>query len=303
MWTMLYKPRTKPNELIILERLNRRMKLNHKVKQDYFNLLKGYEGELLFDSFTEKIQNECFILNDLLFEVNNTTFQIDSLILFKDHIYIYEVKNFEGDYYIEADKLFRKPRFEVIHPLHQLSRCASLLRQLLLSLGYNSQINSSVVFIHPNFTLYQAPLDKPIIFQTQLKRYIENLNTLPSILTNKHKKLAEQLLALHKSESPYKRLPVYNYEQLQKGIICLKCNSFSGAVDKNKYSCNACEHKEPLDEVILRGIKEFKILFPDKKLTTNIIHDWCQIVPERRIRNILLHHFTKIGNYRWTYFE
>ena len=147
----MYKPRTKPNELLILEVLNKRMKLEIEEKQHFLNLKKGYEGKELFDKHAEKLQCECLILKDLLLEVNNTTFQIDSLIIVQGKIYLYEVKNYEGDYYYQSEKLFKKPHLEVINPFHQLSRSESLLRQLLLSIGFKPQLVSSIIFINPNF--------------------------------------------------------------------------------------------------------------------------------------------------------
>ncbi|MEH7225104.1 nuclease-related domain-containing protein [Bacillus sp. JJ1566] len=104
---MLFKARNKSGELITLEILNKRSDLSSKDKQYFLNLKKGYEGELLFDSLTEKLQCECLILNDLLLEVNNTTFQIDSSIFIDGKIHSYEVKNFEGDYYYESNKLLK----------------------------------------------------------------------------------------------------------------------------------------------------------------------------------------------------
>ncbi|MFA1821911.1 nuclease-related domain-containing protein [Virgibacillus oceani] len=299
---MIYKSRTEPAELTILKALKGRMNLNSKHKQRYLNIKKGYEGELLFDSFTVKLQCECLILNDLLLEANSTTFQIDSLIITQKKMYFYDVKNFEGDYYYESDKLYKKPELEFINPLHQLSRGESLLRQLLLSHGFNFPVDSSLVFINQRFTLYQAPLDKPIILPTQVKNNLNHLNIQPSKLTNKHKKLADQLISLHKN-SPPKQIPTYDFEQLRKGMLCPKCHSLSGTAGKQVKVCNKCQHEEPLDEAILRSIKEYTILFPNKKITTNTIHQWCQIVPKRRIRNTLLRNFTKAGNHRWTYFE
>ena len=63
---MPYKSRTESTELLILGSLNIRMNLSDKDRQHYFNLKKGYEGEVIFDSLTEKLQCECLILNDLL---------------------------------------------------------------------------------------------------------------------------------------------------------------------------------------------------------------------------------------------
>jgi len=301
---MAYKPRTKSKELIILEILNDRMILDAKYKQHYFNLKKGYEGEMLFDSLTEKLQCECLILNDLLLEVNNTIFQIDSIIITGETIYLYEVKNYEGDYYYESDSLYKKPRLETLNPLHQLIRSKSLLHKLLLNLGFNLPITGSVVFINPNFTLYQAPLDKPIIFPTQVKNHLSKLSKISSKITEKHKNLADQLLSLHITDSPYEKIPPYDYNQLRKGMICPKCHSFSVTVGIKKCICRECGYEELVESSVLKGVKEFKILFPNEKITTILIHDWCQVVQsEKRIRNILLNNFSKVGSKRWTYYE
>ncbi|GGB40003.1 hypothetical protein GCM10011409_16920 [Lentibacillus populi] len=302
---MFYKPRTMSNELIILELLNERKNLPRKDKQHYFNLNKGYEGEVLFDALTENLQCECLILNDLLLKVNNTTFQIDSLIIAHGKIYFYEVKNYEGDYYYESDKLFkRNPKVEVINPLYQLGRSESLLRQLLLSIGFNPQIDASVVFINPKFTLYQAPLDKPIIFPTQVNQYIENFNAIPSKLSEKHKKVADQLLSLNNTDSPYKQIPSFYYDELRKGITCSKCHSFNLSVEKRKCICHECGNGEPVTDAVMRSVKEFKILFPNEKITTNIIHDWCQVVQSKKtIRRILATNFNIVGVHQWTYYE
>ncbi|WP_164667564.1 nuclease-related domain-containing protein [Virgibacillus doumboii] len=301
---MLYKPRTKSTELRILELLNTRMKLTDKDRGHYIRLKKGYEGEVQFDNLTEKLQCECLILNDLLLEVNSTTFQIDSLMIFQRLIRFYEVKNLEGDYYCESDKIYRKPRKEIINPLHQLSRSESLLRQLFSSLGTNPSIESSVVFINPKFTLYQAPLDKPIIFPTQIERHMNQLNSQTSKLTNKHKNLADQLIALNIKDSPFKQLPPYDYDQLRKGITCPKCHSFSVTVDSRKCVCQYCGHAELVGDAVMRSVEEFKILFPDEKITTNVIYDWCSVIASKeRIRYILLNNFTRVGSGRWSYFE
>ncbi|WP_176446534.1 nuclease-related domain-containing protein [Lentibacillus sp. CBA3610] len=301
---MPYKPRTKPPELITLELLNCRMNFTSQEKRHYLSLKKGYEGEKQFDTLTEKLQCDCLILDDLLLEVNNTTFQIDSLIITHGNASFYEVKNYTGDYYYESDKLFKKPNLQVVNPLHQLSRSETLLRQLLLSSGFNLSIDSSVIFINPEFTLYQAPLDKPIIFPNQLNRYMNELNALPAKLTKNDVKLAEQLVSLNMSDSPFEQLPSYDYDQLRKGIICPNCRSFSINVVRRKCICQDCGYSELASNAILRSTKEFKILFPNEKITTNIIHNWCQVVPSKqRIRNVLLNNFTRSGAHRWSYFE
>ncbi|TFJ92000.1 nuclease-related domain-containing protein [Lentibacillus salicampi] len=301
---MLYKPRTKPAELQILSALNTRMTLSTKDRQHFFNLSKGYEGEVKFDALTEKLQCDCYILNDLLLQANNATFQIDTLIITAKTIYIYEVKNHEGEYYYESEKLFKLPQYEIVNPLHQSGRSESLLRQLLLKHKVSLPIEASVVFINPEFTLYQAPLDKPIILPTQVKKHLSQLNSIPSALNEKHKRLADKLCALHIQESPYQKLPSYTYEELRKGIPCLKCHSLSTVVEGHKLECRECCHKEALANTIMRAVKEFMLLFPKHKITTRAIHDWCRIVySHRRIQKVLNQHFTRVGSNRWIYYK
>lgn len=299
---MLYKLRTKSNELKILELLSTRLKLIDKDKRHYMNLKKGYEGEVQFDNKTENLECECLILNDLLLEVNNTSFQIDSLIIFQGLIRFYEVKNLEGDYYFDSDKMYKRPRKEIINPFHQLSRSESLLRQLLSSLGTNPSIEAFVVFINPKFTLYQAPLDKPVIFPTQTERHMNQLNSKTSKLMNNHKKLADQLIALNMEDSPFERLPSYDYDHLRKGITCPKCHSFFLFVDGRKCNCKDCGHAESVGDAVMRSVEEFKIFFPNEKITTKVIYDWCRVVTSKqRIKSILLSNFTRVGSHRWYY--
>lgn len=304
MWIMLYKPRTKSTELLILESLNNRSNLSDKDKQYYSNLKKGYEGEVMFDSLTEKLQCECLLLNDLLFKINNTTFQIDSLIITSESIYLYEVKNYEGAYYYESDRFYKRPKSEKINPLDQLSRSESLLRQLLQNLGYNLAIDASVVFINPEFTLYKAPLDKPLILPNQINCYLKELNSTSLKLNGKHKMLADKLISLHILKSPYTQLPSYEYEQLQKGITCVKCNSFSISIEGRKCNCNDCGHEEVVATAVMRSVKEFKLLFPDRKITTSGIHEWCKVIDsKKRIKRILEKNFNIIGVHQWSFYE
>ncbi|SDM44668.1 Nuclease-related domain-containing protein [Bacillus sp. OK048] len=306
MWNMAYRNRTESMELKVLRVLHIRTILSENDKQHFFSLRKGYEGELLFDTLTEKLQCECYILNDLLFKVNNTTFQIDSLIIFSGKIHFYEVKNLEGDYYIDSstNSFYKKPKKEYINPLLQMSRSNSLLRQLLQNIGLNFSIDAQVVFINPEFTLYQAPLDSPIIFPTQLSSYMKKLDTTHSKLNGKDKLLADKLISLHMEENPYTNLPQYEFNQLQKGFTCEVCYSFSISVQGKLCVCGECGHEELVSAAVLRNVNEIKLLFPKMKITTNLINEWCmQKVLKRTIKKILVKNYKQFGVRQWTYYE
>ncbi|MBU8916699.1 NERD domain-containing protein [Bacillus sp. FJAT-29953] len=312
MWPVAYKPRTVSEELLILGVLNSRMTLSDGDRHRYLRLKKGYEGEIMFDKLTEQLRCESIILNDLLFTVNNQTFQIDSLIIVPGQIYLYEVKNNEGNYFYElgpesepeSDRLYKLPKTEYTNPLYQLIRSESLLRQLLQTLGVNLPIEAKVIFINPKFTLYQAPLTKPFIFPTQVSSYLEKLDKSPLKLNDYHKRLADKLVSLHIKKSPYTQLPPYRYDQLRKGHTCKICNSFSISVEGKNCICLDCGHEELVRDAVLRCVREIKLLFPRMKITTNIVYEWCGVVEsKKRISRILNENYKIIGVGPWAYYE
>lgn len=186
----------------------------------------------------------------------------------------------------------------------QLGRCESLLRQLLKKLGYMMPINYSVVFINPEFTLYQAPMNKPIIYPTQINRYLQTLSNTPSEINAKHRMLADKLISLQLVESPYHQLPPYNYQQLRKGLNCAKCNSFSISVEGIKCFCKECGEEEIVAASVMRCVHEINLLFPGQKITTNIVHDWCKVITsKKRISRILSKNFKVTNVRRWSSYE
>lgn len=108
-------------------------------------------------------------------------------------------------------------------------------------------VSASVVFVNPEFTLYQAPLSAPFIFPNQLKRYMKDLNAISAKLSGKHRRLAEKLSSLHIEESSFLHLPKYEYDQLRKGIVCDTCSSFSCAVKGRSMICEDCGHAESVE--------------------------------------------------------
>ncbi|WP_078556096.1 nuclease-related domain-containing protein [Bacillus alkalicellulosilyticus] len=303
---MPYKTRSEPFELLLYQYLHHRGELSEKEKQYYASMQKGYDGEILFDSFTETLQCQCLILNDLLLKHQNTHFQIDTLLILQDALYLFEVKNFEDDYFYDSDHFYKMPKTEVTNPLTQLSRCESLFRQVLNSLGYGNatSLKSAVVFINSQFTLYGNPLNKPFLFRSQLPKFLTKLNATPSLLTKKHTMLADKLISMHIEKSPYAQLPSYEFERLRKGIACHSCGSLSILMVGRRCICQECASEEPVDAAVLRSVAEYQLLFPERRITTNGISEWCNgMVSKKIIRSLLSKTFTKVGVHQWTYYE
>jgi hypothetical protein len=298
---MFKKERPIPPELVKLRILNYRTKLTEKEKLQLSNKEKGYAGELEFDCLIRDL--DTLVINELLLEFGETFFQIDTLIIFYGRIYLIDIKYYEGEYCYE-DGLFKTiAGSEKKDPMLQLNRCHSELRQLLQKYRYNYPIDAFLVFNNPQFTLYQPSPNPQIILPTQVNSFIKKLYKMPSKLSDVHHKLADLLVSLHKTENPYVRLPKYDYDTVEKGITCGSCHSFDVSVSRTKIACKDCGCEERMEAAVLRHVEELLKLFPDIKITTNLVFEWCKVVtPKKKIRKILLKHFILKGHGKYSYF-
>lgn len=301
---MIAKQRQESDELKLFRCLNLRMTLTAKDANHYLFLEKGFEGEKKFDFMLEALSDDLLIVNDLLLEYNKTIFQIDTLLIFYDNISVFDIKNNEGDYFLEGEDWFTPSGNHMNNPLHQKDRCESLLLRLLQVSGYNSPIESNLVFVNPEFHLYQAPRNLPVIFPSQLNRLMKNLDMKARKLKDCHFELAKKLVSLHLTKSPFTRTPDYSYEQLAKGVSssdgCRR--SFMSVYNNEKLICLECGRIESVESAVLRNIEEFRLLFPDRKLTTNAIYDWCKIISKKTIRRILMKNLIYQGHGKSAHF-
>ncbi|MCM3566472.1 nuclease-related domain-containing protein [Neobacillus mesonae] len=302
---LLLKPRIESPEITKFRYLNNRLELTEKDKKRLYYLEKGYAGEVLFDQITAQLQNGVYILNDLCLEFNNSVFQIDTTIIAQDRIFPIEVKNYEGDFFydLKEKEFYTLAKDEIKNPLDQLKRTKTLFNPFLKKFGFNIPLDGYVTFVNPEFTLYQAPLNEPIVLPTQLKKFINKLNQLPSKLNDHHKQLAELLISMHQNNPRYKMLPSYDYHKTKKGITCCLCHSFVISVNDKYIICN-CGCQEDIESAILRTVKELRLLFPDLKITTNIVYEWCKVINSKKvIRRVLKKYFEAIGERHFRYYR
>lgn len=299
------KTRKPSEELKLYRSLNMRMDLSDEEVKYCWSLEKGFEGEQQFDAWLMNLPDSenWVILNDVLLEYNNTTFQIDTLLLADESLYFFEVKNYEGDFFIdEKGRWYTLTKKEIKNPLLQLERSKSLLRQLLQSLGIHVHVEPYVIFINHNFHLYLAPINPSIIFPTQLKRFSKKLPVKPS--NKKSLQIAQKLMSIHLEKSPYTRVPDYTYDQLKKGILCNSCHSCDlQFIGHHILECTRCSCREDARAAIIRSVEEFILLFPNKKVTTNAIFEWCEVITSKKvIRKVLSERYTCIGYGKSSYY-
>jgi hypothetical protein len=300
---MIMKDRRKSKELKILRSLDARIILSKETKRVLISSEKGYHGELKFDEWAFPLNPKLVFLNDLLLDHQGSTFQIDSCAFASNTIFHFEVKNFEGDYRIKENIWFDPAGVEIKDPLLQMKRASSLIRQRSQKSGFHAKVESFLVFINPEFYLYNPPNDPSIVYFPQLNRLMNKIQNRSLNIGSDDIKLAEKLLSLHTEESPYSRLPPYSFDKLKKGIICPNCNSFYRTISGRSLICSYCSGKEATSTAILRTIEEFRLLFPGEKVTTSRIHSLCGVIENKKaIRKVLSDNFDMKGFGKHAYY-
>ncbi|WP_277631378.1 nuclease-related domain-containing protein [Atopococcus tabaci] len=300
---MILKTRTKSVTHRVYELLHHRMNLSAKEKRDYENQVKGFEGELQFDSFMEPYHKTGIVLNGLNLSNGDYEFQVDCCVVLNEILYLYEVKNYGGSYYYKDGQIYSQSGYLLLSPLGQTDRSMVHFHNKLRSLGFRVQIKPYVVFVHPDFFVHSLPPNDSFLFPNQLHAHFKHMFSQGGQETIKETRLANQILALHNENYRPKNLPEYRWEDLQKGILCPECFSFEHADTRQNRFCVACGRKETIADAILRSAKEILLLFPDLRLTTNLVWEWCGgIYSKERIRIVLKKNFQSHLSRRMTYY-
>lgn len=265
---------SKPKELIIYELLQSRMEFTIENKMKYKHVLSGYQGERKFAlNVLERIQANYIAMYDVLLDYNGALTQIDCFIFLPQKVLLLEVKNFRGEFMLQNEQfisLTTKNYYQ--NPLHQLRRAELNVQNIFQGMRVNIAIESFVVFVNPEFTLFTEKNDR-IILPTQLNSFLGRLNQEKYSLTNMEIDLVNRLKSYHTAINPMERIPQYKFETLQKGITCGNCRNWMQR-QGNSFICFSCSNKESINSAILRSANEFEMLFPNEKITSRKIRNW-----------------------------
>lgn len=295
-----------PFLLLLYDALIPRMNVSSKEKQKREQMYKGFVGEYLFKNLLPKNNTDKAIpLFDLRLEAIEAEFQVDALLICADTIYLFEVKNYTGNYYVHHDKVFSmKTKKEIYDPFLQLDRSTYFFKSFLSSMKINMNVQSYVVFINNQFTLYQAPPHLSMLLPTQVKQFLKKLYANARPIHERHAEMAEMICAKHKEQSSYTRLPKYEFDVLRRGVFCFWCERKLERRDHFHFICPNCNYVQSYESAILRAIAEFRILFPEKNITPLSITRWCgDHVSIHGVRKVLQRNLKRYENGRFSFYQ
>lgn len=293
-----------PTEIKSLQLLKPRFLLSDKFIRQKEQLYTGYQGEVIFyNCLKETVPSSAIIVNNLTMSYDHSPFQIDSLLILDNKIYLFEVKNYKGEFIIEEDKWFNaRNKNEISNPFNQLSRTRYLFDKLLQQ-QFTFKLEPYLVFINDEFTLYHAPMNNRIVYPTQLPRFLQSLSHYSFKRESHHHKLVQYLIENDISDTIAYNKPSYTFQQLKKGIFCRKCGSQLERYNEKNVVCKFCQETYRNNNIIANSIEELLLLFPEKKITTDLVYQWTKgFVSKMTIRRFLNKHFKRKGTNRNTHY-
>ncbi|MGP6138583.1 MULTISPECIES: nuclease-related domain-containing protein [unclassified Jeotgalibaca] len=288
----------KPITLLIMEALHERMELGIEDKRYLGQLEKGFDGEFKFCERLTSMTCPHILLTDMSLNPKYAgQVQIDALLLVKDSVIIYEVKNYRGDW-IYGEESYRNGEIEIPNPMIQALRSKNNFKNFLKEIGYvGINVEVCVAFVNPDFTLYQAPAAKNVIFVSQIKNHIARHDQYPRPIAFEFHELAVALRAAALPGKAFqKQIPAYSFESLRKGVRCGSCGSLAQRVSQRTHQCKRCGCLGLNNDGVVRAIEEFQLLFPGKRLTGRVLMEWCDgVLSNSQCKKIIKEKLTQNG--------
>jgi len=180
------------------------------------------------------------------------------------------------------------------NPAIQLRRTQARLQVLLTALKIQLPIEAYVVYINPEFTLLGAQENADYLLPSQLPDYFQSLQ-ISGKVGPEQQRLADTLIRMHNPRYFAEELPAIDYGKLRKDLFCLACGSAVRPDGIKSVYCPVCRKRERTTKMIAHSIEEFRLLFPDDKVTTPRMAEWCGMDNKDRVYRVLRNNYQAVG--------
>lgn len=256
------------------ESLNRRMSFKAHDQFRFTNSQLGSSGEFNFGKYLLNQSFDYLAIYDSEFEASLCP-QLDFIVVTWDMIYLYDIKNFSGNYYYEDGEFFTSQKKKIRSPFIQLDRAYETLDILLRNAGIQFPITKRLIFINPEFQLYGNSDALPLVTHAQLNRHFQSIKNRSRKLDQRHHAIADYIESRRYEKDFYDIGIFYSYDRLKKGVWCCDCVCQALVSSHRHFLCPACRRYYTKTEAVMHCLYEFRLLFPEKKITSVLLRDWC----------------------------
>lgn len=299
---MIGKTREYPKEIMILEALVRRFPPDDFKKAEFEKKLyrkrAGYKGEKTLDYFLEQFDHsEMVILNDLRIPINNTHFQIDTLIITTNFLLIIDSKNYAGTliFLPEFNQLIRilNDIEEVFSdPILQTKIQASQLKAFLEKHHITPPPIEYLVAISNT----QAIIKNPTNDQEVSYRVFRSTNvafkippffkkhTQSLFSKNDMRKIARHLVRAHEPLVPDPKSMNLPLDKMVQGVQCPACEEFNTDYHQGKWTCKECGHKSA--DAHIQALKDYFLIY-GPSITSKQFRDFTKVKSPSTAKRLL----------------
>ena len=265
--------RRKPYELKLLKHMLNRGLLSLEEQRKLNRLQTGFKGEEMVDAFLKETWLTGVYYPDLILSVNGQTIQIDAVVCMKNDLYVFEIKNYSGQFTCFNEEWRLSGGQLIANPLTQLNRMTTIFRQFLQESGWTHlKVHAFAVFPNPDFTLFGAEMNDPIIVRSQFSLLTERMRKNQSMPSKQLLKHFDQQQIPTSSHSL--QLPELKNKSIKTGLFCSQCNGHIIEVSQRNLRCAACGQIESKKEGAKRLIQEIRMLAPHLKITGGLLNQW-----------------------------
>ena len=292
-----------PTQLDIFREMNARQGLDADKLKDLYRLKRGAAGEKMVLDYLDEFGQENWQIRTNLWLYEYGLFEIDLLLLTQTEVYIFEIKNYNGNFkYVDSQCYFSD---DVIsqNPISQTQRAKVNLQNILNAGGMRVDVKGVLLFTgkHSDIDIQDSVNGIDILTINQFRKLIysisadekRNLNNGASVL---YRQKILRIIDSAERKSPYQAQPLSALEQtnLRRGIKCAQCASFNLNTTRSYIICNCGVH-EPREMAIVRTICEYGIINFDKDLVASeVFYFFGGDVSQSTVERYLKHYFIKI---------
>lgn len=299
---MIGKTREYPKEIMILEAIVKRFPPDHYKKAVFekklYRKLAGYKGEKTLDYYLSQIDHsDMLILQDLRIPINDTHFQLDTLIITP-----YFLLNIDSKYY--AGTLTFLPEFNQLirfhndieevfaDPILQARIQASQLQAFLKKQHIDSPpveymvaiSNSQAQIKNPDhdsdvsfrvFRSSNVAYKIPPLYQRYPKSFLSK---------NDMKKVSRHLIKAHEPLIPnYKTMDI-PFDEMIQGVQCPDCEAFGMDYHQGDWTCKSCGYKSV--DAHVQALKDYFLIY-GPSITNKQFRNFLKIKSSSTARRIL----------------
>lgn len=265
-----------------LEILESRYELPAYEKDELQKLEAGFAGELEFDGIIES-----FIKGSNIVHIKDYSFhpedvsgrstkskedashvQLDNLVVAKDFLYTFEIKNYSFDLIYKDAKWYFENGNEFTSPLLQVAKQRDTLGKMLYGFGSEIRMFNVIVFINANQTIFNLPAANEIIVRSNLHK---KLAKAMAGNLHDHSRLISRLEERKIDVVKYQRDTTVGFRELRKGVFCGGCGRKLMRKNRDWFRCGGCEVDIPILDTAARLIRELKVLNRSWKVTPSLI--------------------------------